>query len=615
MLNYLDNIHCSEDIKKLSLSDLALLADEIREYLIAHVSKTGGHLASNLGVVEITLAIHNVFDSEKDRILFDVGHQSYVHKLITGRKDTFDTLRRFGGLSGFPKPSESKSDAFTAGHASSAVSTALGMARAAKIQNQDYSVVAVVGDGAAGGGIFYEAMNDAGSGNIPLIVVLNDNGMSISDNVGSISRHLKKLRLKPAYFGLKKKYRKITSYTALGRAIYKGTHQIKQWLKRSLLGQTVFEEMGFVYLGPVDGHDVRMLSWLLKRAKEENCPVLIHAITKKGKGYKPAEENPSDYHGVSPFDPLFGIEANSSKIGFSDVVGQLLSHEAYKNDKICAITAGMTSGTGLSDFECYFPKRFFDVGIAEEHAVSMAAGMAKQGLIPVLAIYSTFLQRSYDMLLQDLGLQRLHVVLLVDRCGIVGNDGETHHGMYDMGFLRQIPGITIFSPATYSELEIAFHTAISLKGPAAVRYPRGGELDIVKKNIEGSFPPSRAITIFTYGILIREVLAAADRLEEKGIEVTIIRPLQVYPLDESAVISSCEKTGNLLILEEQAEACCIGYELASRVLTKCPGVHCAVKNAGGDFLPHGSREEILKSCSLDSDNITKAALEVMGYEP
>jgi len=468
----LDKIHDRTDLLNLTSDQDAILCEEIREFLIQHVAQTGGHLASNLGVVELTLALHKVYDTQTDRLLFDVGHQSYVHKILTGRKDRFPTLRTFQGLSGFPKPSESEHDPFVAGHASDAVSVALGMARARTRLGASYDVVAALGDGALTGGLAYEGLNDAGESGEPLVIVLNDNGMSIADNVGAVARHLSLLRLKPGYFGLKKAYRDITNKIPGGKSLYALSHRIKTWMRRKLIGVTLFEEMGFQYLGPVDGHDTQKLAFLLRQAKEMREPVLLHVITKKGKGYIPAEVKPSDYHGVGSFNPTFGMRKSGKEQSFSQTFGNTLYQLAEEDSRICAITAAMEQGTGLEQFASKYPQRYFDVGIAEGHAVCMAAGMAMQGMIPVFAVYSTFLQRAYDMLLHDVSLLNLHVVFAVDRAGLVGEDGETHHGLFDVAFLRQIPGMQVYCPASQAELRRLLRKATLVQsGPVAVRYP------------------------------------------------------------------------------------------------------------------------------------------------
>ena len=450
-MSILESIRTHEDLLALTDTDRKILCQEIREFLVSHVAKTGGHLASNLGVVEITVAIETVFDTAKDRLVFDVGHQSYVHKLLTGRQESFDRLRQLGGMAGFPKPKESVTDAFVAGHASSSVSIALGMARARTLQGEDYHVLALMGDGAATGGLAYEGLNDAGDSSEPMIIILNDNEMSIDRNVGGISKHLSKLRVKRSYVGMKRAFRALTSRIPGGTYLYQFTHRVKEILKRTLIRMTIFEDMGFSYLGPVDGHDLPQLIYLLRVAKKMNRPVLLHVVTKKGNGYLPAEENPSKFHGVGCFNPFTGAALEKKEETFSDVFGQTMLELANRDSRICAITAAMPGGTGLVDFKASFPERTFDVGIAEEHAVSMAGGLAKQGMIPVAAIYSTFLQRSYDMILQDVAMLHLHVVLAVDRAGLVGEDGETHHGIFDVGFLRQAPGLLLLSPASHKE--------------------------------------------------------------------------------------------------------------------------------------------------------------------
>ena len=475
-MTLLNTIHSRETLLQLTPEQQKQLCREIREFLVEHISRTGGHLASNLGVVELTLALHLVFDTAQDRIVFDVGHQAYVHKILTGRQEQFRQLRTFGGIAGFPKPSESEHDAFIAGHASNAVSVALGMARARTLQKQDYSVIALLGDGALTGGLAYEGLNDAGASGEPLIVILNDNGMSITPNVGGISRHLKLIRTKPGYLGIKMAYRKFTRAIPGGNVLYRATHRLKAFLKRHLIGITLFEDMGFNYIGPVDGSNVRRLTELLRYAREMQEPVLLHVITKKGSGYGPAEEKPDQFHGVGAFDTASGATQPSKSVTFSATFGNTMQELAAEDPRICAITAAMKPGTGLDGFAAAYPDRFFDVGIAEGHAVAMAAGLAKQGMIPVAAIYSTFLQRAFDMMLHDVGLLNLHVIFAVDRAGLVGEDGETHHGVFDVGYLQQVPGMQILCPANQAELRTLLRkAALEMTGPVAVRYPRGGD--------------------------------------------------------------------------------------------------------------------------------------------
>lgn len=612
----LNEIHTRADLLRLTPQENQQLCAEIREFLVRHIARTGGHLASNLGVVELTVALHQVYDTEKDRILFDVGHQSYVHKILTGRMDRFSTLRTYGGLAGFPKPSESVHDAFIAGHASESVSVALGMARARTLLHEDYSVVAVLGDGALTGGLAYEGLNDAGESGEPLVVVLNDNGMSITTNVGAISRHLKLLRLKPGYFGLKKAYRQFTRKIPGGAALYRFTHGLKTKLRRRLIGVTIFEEMGFSYLGPVDGHDVEKLKFLLKEAKGMNCPVLLHVITKKGKGYIPAEVTPSKYHGVGRFNPVTGLSAGGSGKSFSETFGQTLCDLAIEDQRICAITAAMEQGTGLSQFAASFHDRYFDVGIAEGHAVSMAAGLAKQGLLPVFAVYSTFLQRSYDMLQQDVGILGLHVVLAVDRAGLVGEDGETHHGVFDVGYLRQIPGMTVFCPASQAELRRMLRAAIlETSGPVAVRYPRGGDGAYDGAVWENQWCEQPAVTIVTYGITINDVLAAAKRLRDEHISVDLIKLDQIAPLHLEPVRQSLARSGKLLVVEETAAAGCVGSAILAQLVQEGAAPNAVrLINLQSGLVPHGSLPLLRHRTGLDEAGIYQATKELIGLE-
>ena len=612
----LNEIHTRADLLRLTPQENQQLCAEIREFLVRHIARTGGHLASNLGVVELTVALHQVYDTEKDRILFDVGHQSYVHKILTGRMDRFSTLRTYGGLAGFPKPSESVHDAFIAGHASESVSVALGMARARTLLHEDYSVVAVLGDGALTGGLAYEGLNDAGESGEPLVVVLNDNGMSITTNVGAISRHLKLLRLKPGYFGLKKAYRQFTRKIPGGAALYRFTHGLKTKLRRRLIGVTIFEEMGFSYLGPVDGHDVEKLKFLLKEAKGMNCPVLLHVITKKGKGYIPAEVTPSKYHGVGRFNPVTGLSAGGSGKSFSETFGQTLCDLAIEDQRICAITAAMEQGTGLSQFAASFHDRYFDVGIAEGHAVSMAAGLAKQGLLPVFAAYSTFLQRSYDMLQQDVGILGLHVVLAVDRAGLVGEDGETHHGVFDVGYLRQIPGMTVLCPASQAELRRMLRAAIlETSGPVAVRYPRGGDGAYDGAVWENQWCEQPAVTIVTYGITINDVLAAAKRLRDEHISVDLIKLDQIAPLHLEPVRQSLARSGKLLVVEETAAAGCVGSAILAQLVQEGAAPNAVrLINLQSGLVPHGSLPLLRHRTGLDEAGIYQATKELIGLE-
>jgi 1-deoxy-D-xylulose-5-phosphate synthase len=594
-----------EALKEMDNAQLEELCGRIRSFLVESVTKTGGHLSSNLGAVELTVALERTFDPFKDRIVFDVGHQSYVHKLLTGRQAGFETLRSLGGMSGFPKPSESDADAFIAGHASNSISVALGMARARTLTGGDYSVVCLTGDGALTGGLAFEALNDAGQSGEKLVVVLNDNGMSIKKNVGAVARMLAAQRVKPGYFKFKKGYRKVMFAIPGGKALYKFNHSVKEALKHAILHNSTFEELGFQYIGPVNGHDVKQLCYLLEAAKNAPGPVLVHVVTKKGKGYAPAEAEPDKYHGVSP------AGAKSCGESFSSVFGKRLAELARENGRICAITAAMEQGTGLDGFAAEFPGRFFDVGIAEGHAVSMAAGMAKQGLVPVFAVYSSFLQRSFDMLIHDVAILGLHVVFAVDRAGLVGEDGETHHGAFDVGFLRQVPGMTVWSPSSAAELRDMLDAAVAASGPVAVRWPRGGEgeykdggADPVKTLREGT-----DVLLVGYGRLINELTGAADILAAEGVYAGVMKLGRICPIDLDAVCAAAEKAGRVCIAEEAAENGAVGEAIAAALAERGSKARVLLKNLGSSFTGHGSVKDLLASLGLDAKGIAASVGE------
>ena len=615
-MSLLNQINSRQELCALDQQQLRLLCDELRQFLVLHVAQTGGHLASNLGVVELTVALERVFDTSKDRLVFDVGHQSYVHKILTGRRGDFSSLRTFGGLSGFPKPSESPCDAFVAGHASSAVSTALGMARARTLQKEDYHVIALMGDGALTGGLAYEGLNDAGESNEPLIVILNDNGMSITPNVGGISRHLSLLRTRAGYFRLKRIYRSVTGAIPGGKAVYRFTHRMKERMKRMLLGSTLFEEMGFEYYGPVDGHNLERLEYMLRLAKNCKKPVLLHVITKKGKGYAPAEENPDVFHGIGCFDPESGKPPLCSHLpSFSDTFGKTLCNLAREEPRLCAITAAMVGGTGLTEFARKFPERCFDVGIAEGHAVTMAGGLAKQGMLPVVAIYSTFLQRAYDMLLQDVAMQKLHVVFTVDRAGLVGEDGETHQGVFDISYLRSVPGMQILCPANQEELAFMLRKAVlEMDGPVAVRYPRGCD-DAFTEIANGTVVREGSdITLIGYGRLINNLLEAADLLERTGIRAEVLKLPSVKPIDMRPIAASVKKTGAMVVAEEAVCIGCAGKEIAASLRTSGIDVPTRLVNIGDRFVPHGSVSSLYRLLGLDAASLAQTAREVLRHE-
>ena len=603
-LSFIGTIKSSADVRNLSLTELDELCAELRELILTTVSTNGGHLASNLGAVELTVALHNVYEPTHDRIVFDVGHQCYVHKLLTGRYEEFHTLRCEGGISGFPKPSESVCDAFVAGHASSAVSTALGMARARTLLGESYDVVAVLGDGALTGGLAYEGLNSVGQSKEPIVVILNDNGVAINNTVGGLSKYLGRQRMKPGYYRLKKNYRELMKRLPGGRKVYAITHSIKKKLKAAILQCSVFEDMGLRYIGPVDGHNVKQLSYMLKVAREYREPVLLHVVTQKGKGYPPAEKNPDLYHGVSPFDLRAGIRREES-VSFSSVFGDELCKLAAKDTRICAITAAMEEGTGLQRFHRDFPNRFFDEGIAEEHCVSMAGGMAKQGLKPVFAVYSTFLQRSYDMLMQDVAMQSLPVVLAVDRAGLVGADGETHNGVFDLAMLRQVPGMKLYSPSSYAELRAMLRQALDENGPVTIRYPRGteGEYQGCRTEAISELQAGKDITLISYGILINEVLRAAALLFERGIEAQVIKLGRLDSLDMTTLNAMiCGK--KVVVAEDCAPAGAIGEYIQAHTDKKV-----ILINTGQGFIRQGTVRQQWIRCGLDAQSIAeKAAL-------
>lgn len=610
------------DIKQLDLHALTdeharQLCGQIREHLIHTISSTGGHLASNLGAVELTVAMHRVFDFEQDRLVFDVGHQCYTHKILTGRADAMSGLRSLGGLAGFPKPSESETDAFVAGHASNSVSVALGMARARTMAGEDYHVLALIGDGALTGGLAYEGLSNAGHSGEDLIVILNDNGMSITQNVGGVAQYLSRQRLKPQYLSFKVWYRRVTGRTRLGRGLYSLSHKIKKAAKATLLPCSMFEDMGFTYLGPVDGHDIAQMTKILRYAKSLGGPVLLHTRTVKGKGYTHAEETPKNYHGVSPFDIDTGEVRGSFGQNYSTVFGQALCRIAQENERVCAITAAMQSGTGLDDFASRFPERFFDVGIAEGHGVAMAAGMAKQGAIPVFAVYSTFLQRGYDMLLHDIALQGLHVVLCIDRAGLVGEDGETHHGVFDVAYLDTIPGMTVYAPSSFAELEQMLHDAVfHCTGPVAIRYPRGGEGGYASNNAgqpNAVLRQGTDVTLVSYGKHVSNVLDAAELLESQGIHAEVVKVNTITPIDPESIVSSVKKTGAMVVVEDSVEAGSVGQRLSAALARSGAEAKIALCSSGETFVTHGTVKQLETLLGLDPESLVRRVKEVLSH--
>lgn len=605
----LDCITGPADLRGLSYDVLNVLCASLREFIVDSVSHTGGHLASNLGVVELAVALEREFDSSRDRIIYDVGHQSYVHKILTGRRERFDTLRQFDGLSGFMKPEESGTDPCVTGHASNSVSVALGMAHARTLKNQKYHVVAVIGDGALTGGMAYEALNNAGTSKEPLLVILNDNNMSIAQNVGGLSRHLSRLRVSSRYLHAKVRVKEQLSHVPGGSRVIRAISRVKARVKRLVLPTSLFEQMGFTYLGPVDGHDLKSVCELLAQAKKIKKPVLLHVMTQKGRGYAPSEREPETYHGVSPFDPVTGAFLASKKQDFSACFGKELCAFAEKDARICAITAAMPSGTGLTRFAERFPDRFFDVGIAEEHAVAMAAGMSAQGMVPVVALYSTFLQRAYDQLVHDVAIEGLHVVFAIDRAGVVGADGATHNGVLDVAFLRSVPGIQIYCPSNFSELRsMLSHAIYHENGPVAVRYPRGGE-GAFRGDTSGQAivcvreAPGHTLTLLAHGVLVNEALAAAEILESKRIfaqvyKVNVIGDAlrQVWSEKQQELAGPC------IVIEDVVQNGGLGEWVAAQRTEKT-----LLCNTGDRFLPHGSVNEVYRYCGLDAASIAARA--------
>lgn len=622
-MKILQRINGHDDLLRLDDDERTQLCAEIREFLIESVSKTGGHLAGNLGMVELTVAIETVFDTMKDRLVFDVGHQSYVHKMLTGRRADFAGLRQFGGISGFPKPNESAADAFVAGHASSSVSIALGMARARTMLHEDYHVLALMGDGAATGGMAYEGLNDASVSQEPMIIILNDNEMSIGRNVGGLSRHLSRVRTSENYLHAKRWYRNVLKHFPCGGWLYRTSSRMKNSLKRLLLADTIFENMGLTYLGPVDGHDLPGLISVLTSAKELREPVLVHVVTRKGCGYKFAEDDPAKFHGIGKFDPQTGKKLGDKVCTFSDSFGDTLVELAAEDLRICAITAAMPGGTGLLKFMNAYPDRLFDVGIAEEHAVSMAGGLAKQGAIPVVALYSTFLQRAYDQIMQDICMLHLHVVLAIDRAGLVGDDGPTHHGVFDVGFLRQMPGMLLLAPVSLAEQKEMLRWAIAeYDGPVAIRYPRGTEgtyknsdwLPSDNVSADGFMKCHRQgsdAVLVTYGTMLANVMEAAESLSQQGIEATVIRLLTLTALPAEAISAILPDDSKVIVCEEAAANSGIRTALAEKLQSLRKNCKVFGMDLGDEFVPHGSQQRLYEYCGLNADAIVSYVKEVL----
>ena len=610
MKNMLDKLHEEGNLKNFNIDQLELLCKEIREFLIKSVSKTGGHLASNLGVVELTVAIHKVFDLPYDKIIFDVGHQSYVHKILTGRDAEFDTLRQFGGISGFPKRSESDYDVFDTGHSSTSVSAALGMARARDIMGDKHNIIALFGDGALTGGEIYEALNDAGHHKTPIILILNDNAMSISKNVGAVSKHLRNIRINRHYFNSKRHISNfLDSIPLLGKPLKSFITKLKTVLIR-LIGATLFEELGYKYIGPLNGHDLKTLIDCLEYAKSVRKPLLLHACTQKGKGYSPAEKNPSSYHGVSCFDELDGKLPKLNEC-YSSQFGKTMLDIAASNSNVVAITCAMPDGTGLIEFSKLYKDRFFDVGIAEEHGVTYAAGMAAAGMIPVIPLYSTFLQRAYDQALHDVCLQNLHVVFPIDRAGIVGADGETHQGIYDLSYLSTMPNMTVLSASSFRQLDDMLRYAVNEhKAPIAIRYPRGNtQSNFAYNGFEIGKPyihlSGKDVTIITTGRMVATAENVANALSKSNITAELIELPTVYPLNESAVIAAAMKTGFVITLEDNIKSGGFGEHIAETILSHNVSCKFKIFALPQEPIVHGTVKELDEKYGIDYQSITE----------
>lgn len=620
----LDNYSDFKDIKNMTPKEMDVLAKDIRKFLIEQISKTGGHLASNLGVVEVTLSLYKVFNMEHDKIIWDVGHQAYVHKILTGRKNEFQSLRNYGGLSGFPKRCESKFDFFDTGHSSTSISAALGMARARDLRGEKHQVISVIGDGALTGGMSLEALNDVAYNKTNMIIILNDNQMSISENVGGISTYLSKLRTAPVYNKIKKDVNAtLRRIPAVGKEMVSSIQKLKDSLKQLVVPGMFFEDLGIKYFGPIDGHNIKDLTEVLDKARRIKGPVLIHVITKKGYGYEFAEKNPNKFHGVGPFNPKNGEILNQGGgMSYSKAFGDSMISMAEEDKDIVAITAAMPDGTGLNKFSKMFPKRFFDVGIAEQHAVTLAAGMAAQGLKPVFAVYSTFLQRAYDQILHDVCIQNLPVVFAIDRAGIVGKDGETHQGIFDISYLSSIPNITIVAPKCVDELKYILKWAIKHNGPVAIRYPRGGDdpkvqFSPLKDIVMGTFERicgDGDIKIIATGKMVQHAIIAKEMLELRDVKAEVVNATFIKPLDENLLKQFAKKASIIVTLEDNV----ITGGMGSSILTMLNQYDYKGRflNLGynNTFIPHGSVEQLYDTYGLSPEKIVNRIIELYNKE-
>ena len=611
----IEKINSSQDVKKLNLQEKEILAKEIRDYILEVVSTNGGHLASNLGVVELTIALNAVFDLPTDKIVWDVGHQTYVHKIINGRREQLKNIRTLGGIAGFPKTIESDTDCFNTGHSSTSISAALGMARARDIKKEDNCVVAVIGDGALTGGMAQEALNDAGTSKTNIKVILNDNEMSIAPNIGGINRFLGKLRTKRTYTKSNNYIKRITNKVPLiGKPMVKIISRFKRSIKQLVIPKMYFEDIGFTYLGPVDGHNIEQLENIFKLSKKVAGPVLIHVLTKKGKGYKIAEENPDRFHATSPFNIETGEPKSEKSKDYSAIFGEKLIELAKNNEKVVAITASMKDGTGLTNFKEEFPDRFFDIGIAEQHAVTLAAGMAKEGIIPFVPIYSSFYQRAYDQVIHDVAMQNLPVIMCVDRAGVVGQDGETHQGTLDMSMFRLIPNLTIMAPSNFYELQVMMEFAVDLKKPVVIRYPRGGEgkqkneshnkIEYGKAEI---IKEGKDISIIAIGKMVSRAIEVSKELEKEGISAEVINARFLKPFDKEKVKESILKTKKVITIEDGTYINGLATEVKELIIDKeLKDIKFKGYSYPDEFIKHGKVDELEKIYGLDVKSIVNS---------
>lgn len=613
----LNKINKSSDLKKLNKKDKIELAQELRNFILENVSKTGGHVASNLGVVELTIALESVFDVTEDKIIWDVGHQCYPHKILNGRKDKFKNIRQFNGISGFPKYDESETDCFNTGHSSTSISAAMGLAKARDLQHKKYNVIAVIGDGALTGGMALEALNHVGSSGTKLIVILNDNEMSISKNIGGINKLLTNLRIRKNY-NRSNEYGKLylSKVPIVGNVFVRYISKLKDSIKQLFLPGMYFEEIGFRYLGPVDGHDISRLEDIFRNVKCLDGPTIIHVVTKKGKGYTPAEENPNKFHGISAFDISTGELLKPKSADYSEIFGNKLVELAKKDKKIVGITAAMKSGTGLNNFAERFPDRFYDVGIAEQHALTFAAGLARGGMKPFVSIYSSFYQRGYDQVIHDICLQNLPVIMCVDRAGLVGNDGDTHQGLYDLSFFNVVPNLVIMCPKNFTELEMMMEFALLLERPVVIRYPRGGESKFESKDLKLKLGKSEEllsgndISIITIGNTVYKGLKIAEKLKNNNITCDVINSRFLKPFDSKNILESITKCKRVVVIEDSTEIGGLSWTVKSLICdNNLKDIKIKCYSYPDKFIEHGSVSDLEKKYKLDVDSIYEDILE------